>query len=468
MSAFDYDLVVIGSGPGGYVAAARASALGLKTAIVEKDPKLGGTCLHRGCIPTKALLHAADVYHELKEAPKIGIKTEGVKVDWSAVQKYKDRVIATNAGGVSHLMKGRKVETISGFGKLRDKNTVSVTLNAGGEKEIKAKFVLIAVGSTPRDLPFASFDGKQILSSDHILELKEIPGSLAIIGGGVIGIEFASLFARFGTEVTILEAMPRILAPADLAVSKELETQLKGHNVKIHTGISISDVSKNKKVVTTSFTKGSGEEVTVESELLLLSVGRAPLNKNIGLESTNVKLDGRNFIEVNGHMQTHEPNIYAIGDCVNTPWLAHIASAEAINAVEHMLGKNPGIINYTHTPSCVYSEPPVAWSGLTEEEAKEQGYDVKIGKFDFIRNGKAGILNKKRGFVKFVTDKIYGEILGVHIIGPEATDLLAEPAFAMQNELTIDDIAKTIHAHPTLYEAIYEAAAVATDQAVHG
>lgn len=467
MTNFDFDLVVIGSGPGGYVAAARASALGLKTAIVEKDKALGGTCLHRGCIPTKALLHAADTYHEMKDASKIGISAEGVSIDWAKVQKYKDRIIQTNASGVTHLMKGRKVEVFSGFGSLKDSHTIGVESD-GASKTISSKFILLAVGSTPRDLPFAKFDGARVLSSDDILELKSIPGSLTIIGGGVIGIEFASLYARIGTEVTVLEALPRVLAPADEDVSKELATQLKGTGVKIQTNVNVKSVKANKSTVTTSYQTESGESMDVKSELLLLSIGRSALTSGIGLENTQAQLDERQFIQVNAMMQTDEPNIYAIGDCVNTPWLAHIASSEAITAVEHMCGKNPGEINYTHTPSCVYSEPPVAWSGLTEQEAKNQGHDVKIGKFDFIRNGKAAILGKKRGFVKFVTDKKHGEILGVHIIGPEATDLLAEPAYAMQNEMTIDTIAKTVHAHPTLYEAIYEAAAVATDQAVHG
>lgn len=467
MTTYDFDLVVIGSGPGGYVAAARASALGLKTAIVEKDKALGGTCLHRGCIPTKALLHAADSYHEMKEASKIGIKVEGVSVDWPAVQKYKNRVIQTNAGGVSHLMKGRKVEVLSGFGSLKDPHTVSIT--AGNKsKDISSKFILLAVGSKPRDLPFAKFDDPRILSSDDILELKSIPGSLTIIGGGVIGIEFASLYSRLGTEVTVLEALPQILGPADEEVAKELATQLKGTGVNIQTNVKVSGVKTTKTTATISYQTSTGEAVDVKSEFLLVSVGRGALTSGLGLESTKASVDERNFIRINSMMQTDEPNIYAIGDCVNTPWLAHIASSEGITAIEHMCDKNPGEINYTHTPSCVYSEPPVAWSGLTEKEARDQGHDVKIGKFDFIRNAKAAILGKKRGFVKFVTDKKYGEILGVHIIGPEATDLLAEPAYAMQNEMTIDTIAKTVHAHPTLYEAIYEAAAVATDQAVHG
>jgi len=462
-----YDLVVVGAGPGGYVAAARASSLDLKTALIEKDSALGGTCLHRGCIPTKALLHAADTYSELKEANKIGIMTDGVRVEWDKVQKYKARIINTNAGGVQHLMKSRKVDVFNGFGRLKNNKEVEVESADGKKNILSAKHILLAVGSTPRELPFAPFSNPRILSSDTILELDQIPGSLTIIGGGVIGIEFASVFVRFGTEVTVLEALPRVLAPADPDCSKEMVTQLEAQGVKFHTNVKVSDIKVKGKTVKTSFAGADSKVVVIDSDYVLVSVGRAPLTSNIGLEKTKVKLD-RGFIAVNGYMQTHEPSIYAIGDCINTPWLAHIASAEAVLAVEHMAGKNATPINYDHTPSCVYSEPQVAWSGLSEEEAKKRGYEVKISRFDLIRSGKAGILGKKRGFIKFVTDTKYGEILGVHIIGPQATELLAEPAFAMQMEATIDDIANTVHAHPTLYESIYEAALVATNRAVHG
>lgn len=462
-----FDLVVIGSGPGGYVAAAQAGSLGLKTAIVEKDALLGGTCLHRGCIPTKALLHAADTYTEIKEASKIGISTEGVRVEWDKIQKYKQRVVSTNAGGVQHLMKTRKVEVIAGFGKVLSPNKVSVKAADGKTSEIEATNILIAVGSTPRALPFAPFNHARILSSDTVLELDHIPGSLTIIGGGVIGIEFASIFARFGTQVTILEALPRILAPADADCSKEMAIQLEQQGVKIFADVKVSKIDAKAKSVQIQYANAKGESAVSESEYVLVAVGRAPLTNDIGLDKTKAKIE-RGFVAVNQFMQSDEPSIYAIGDCVNTPWLAHVASAEGILAVKHLAKKNPTALNYDHTPSCVYSDPPVAWSGLTEEEAKKRGYEVKISKFDFMRNAKASILGKKRGFVKFVTDAKYGEILGVHIIGPSATELLAEPAFAMQMEATIDDIAHAVHAHPTLYESIYEAAAIATGNAIHG
>lgn len=464
--ARQYDVVVIGAGPGGYVAAARASALGLKTAIVEKDKALGGTCLHRGCIPTKALLHAADTYDEVKHGSLIGIKTSGVEIDWAEVQKYKERIINTNAGGVAHLMKSKKVDVFFGFGSLKDKNTVLVK-NEAGVETLSTKYVILAVGSKPRALPSADAKSNRILNSDSILSLKTIPGSLTIVGGGVIGIEFASVFARFGTKVKVIEALPRILAAADPDCSKELRLQLEKQGVSFHTNARIEAIKEKSGQAHVLFNEADGKALQHDSDYVLVSVGRQPLTDGIGLENTKAQLD-RGFVVVDGAMKSQESNIYAIGDCVNTPWLAHIASKEGVIAAEHIAGQKPVPLNYDHTPSCVYSEPPVAWAGLTEEEAQKRGYDVKVGKFDFMRNGKASILQKNRGFVKFITDKKYGEILGVHIVGPQATELLAEPAFAMQMEATIDDIADAVHAHPTLYEALYEAALAAVDKPLHG
>lgn len=462
-----YDLVVIGGGPGGYVAAARASSLGLKTAIVEKDKQLGGTCLHRGCIPTKTLLHAADVYQGMKEAPKLGIKTEGVHVDWKQVQKYKSRIISTNAGGINHLMKSRNVDVYTGFGKLVGKTDILVESENGDSVKLEAKNVLLAVGSKPRELPFAPYSNERILNSDSVLELDSIPGSLTIIGGGVIGIEFASIFVRFGTKVTVLEALPRILEPADADCSTELVLQLEKQGVKFHTDVRVESVTDIDDGVKTSFVNSDDQALVQESEYVVVAVGRAPLTQDIGLLENQIQTE-KGFVVINEWMQTTSPDVYAIGDCVDTPLLAHVSSAEGILAVEHMAHHETTPINYDHTPSCVYSDPPVAWSGLTEKEAIARGHNIKIGRFDFVRNAKAAILGKKRGFVKFVTDAQYGEILGVHIIGPEATDLLAEPAFAMQMEATIKDIAHTVHAHPTLYESIYEAARVAAGEAIHG
>jgi len=471
-----YDVVVIGSGPGGYIAAARAGALGLKVAVVEKDKLLGGTCLHRGCIPTKALLHAADVVGEIKDAARMGVMVEGVKVEWDKVMGHKRQVITSNAGGVAHLMKHRKVDVVSGFGRVDyagGKRTVVVKGDDGKESVLVTNAVILAVGSKPRELPFAKFDGERIMSSDHILDIQKIPGSLAILGGGVIGIEFASLFARLGTKVTVLEMLPRIVAPADPDSSKLLADELSKQGTDIKTDVKVTSIERKGNEVYTSYLNKDGSQATLTTEYMLVAVGRPPLTTGIGLETTSAQLDKAGFVGVDGMMQTSQPGLYAIGDCVNTPWLAHVASAEGMIAVEHIahtLGKGPApaALNYDHTPSCVYSEPPMAWSGLTEEEAKKRGYDVKVSKFDFAKNAKAAILLKKKGFVKFIVDAKYGEILGCHIVGPQATDLLAEPALAISAELPIEELARTVHAHPTLYEAIWEAASMASGRAAHG
>jgi dihydrolipoamide dehydrogenase len=476
MSSPVYDVIVIGSGPGGYIAAARAGALGLRVAVVEKDKLLGGTCLHRGCIPTKALLHAADVVGEIKEAARIGIMVEGVKVDWEKVLGHKRQVVSSNAGGVAHLMKGRKVDVITGFGRVNfggGKRQVIVRADDGKETTLETQNVILAVGSKPRELPFAKFDGERVMSSDHILDIDHIPGSLAILGGGVIGIEFASLFARLGTKVTVLEMLPRIVAPADPDASKLLADELSKQGCDIKTNVKVTSIERKGNEVFTSYQNPDGTQATLTSEHILVAVGRPPLTQNIGLETTRAQSDKAGFVVTDGMMMTAEPGLYAIGDCVNTPWLAHVASAEGMIAVEHIahvMGKGPApaALNYDHTPSCVYSEPPMAWSGLTEEEAKKRGYDVKVSKFDFAKNAKASILLKKRGFVKFIVDQKYGEILGCHIVGPQATDLLAEPALAISAELPIEELARTVHAHPTLYEAIWEAASMAVGRAAHG
>ncbi len=477
MSTATYDVVVIGSGPGGYIAAARAGALGLKTAIVEKDKLLGGTCLHRGCIPTKALLHAADVVSEIKEAARIGVMVEGVKVDWDKVMGHKRQVVTSNAGGVAHLMKSRKVDVIAGFGRVEfsgGKRRVIVKGDDGKETAVETKNVIIATGSKPRELPFAKFDGERIMSSDHILDIQKIPGSLAILGGGVIGIEFASLFQRLGTKVTVLEMLPRIVAPADADSSKLLADELNKQGCDIKTEVKVTSIERKGNEIYTSYQNKDGTAATLTTEYILVAVGRPPLTQNIGLEGTKAQTDKAGFIVVDGMMQSAEPGLYAIGDCVNTPWLAHVASAEGMIAVEHIafLEKKtttmPAALNYDHTPSCVYSEPPMAWSGLTEEECKKRGLEVKVTKFDFAKNAKAAILLKKKGFVKFITDPKYGEILGVHIVGPQATDLLAEPALAISAEMPIEELARTVHAHPTLYEAIWEAASMAAGRAAHG
>ncbi|MEM7402446.1 MAG: dihydrolipoyl dehydrogenase [Myxococcota bacterium] len=466
-----YDLVVIGSGPGGYVAAARAAALGLQTALVEKDSALGGTCLHRGCIPTKALLHAADLYSDMQHAHQIGMTTKGVSVDWSKIQRNKQRIVDTNAGGVQHLMKSRGVQLHNGFATLQSPTQVCVQPTQKGKPyTLNTKHVLLAVGSTPRALPFAPFDQSsgRILSSDGVLQLPEIPGSLAIVGGGVIGVEFASVYARFGCQTTILEATDRLLPTADEACSQELAKQLTQQGIQIHTQVQLQEINARKQSASVKFAQANGKQAVCKAQYVLVCIGRAPLTDNIGLQHTQLQLDSRGFVQVNPYMQTHQDNIYAIGDCVNTPWLAHVASAEGLLAVNHMAQQPAAPLNYDHMPSCVYSDPPVAQCGLTQQQAQQAGYKVQVSQFPFARSGKASILGKKGGFIKLITDTQYGEILGAHIVGPQATELIAEPAFAIQLEATVDSLASSVHAHPTLYEAIYEAACMATGQAVHG
>jgi dihydrolipoamide dehydrogenase len=460
--ASSYDLVVIGAGPGGYVAAIRAAHLGLKVALVEKDKKLGGTCTLRGCIPTKALLHSADVLSELREAKQHGIVAGEIGFDWAGVQKTRAKVVDKNTAGISYLMKQNKIDVLAGKGTLKAKGTVSVE----GVGDVTAKNIIIATGSVPRSLPFIKIDGKRFVSSDEILELAAPPKSLLILGAGAVGVEFASIYSRFGTECTIVEMLDRPLPNEDHEVCEEFAKALKKRGIALHTETKLEKaVVEGDEVVATLVTKTGTQ--TVRAEMCLVAIGRAPVTGGLGLEQAGVKLTKNGFIEVNGHMQTSVPGVYAIGDVVPTPLLAHVASAEAMVAVDHLAGKNPKPLNYLETPSCTYSDPEVASVGLTERAAKERGYNVKVGKFPFSALGKARIIGKSEGFVKVVADARYDEILGVHIIGPHATDLIAEACVALRTETTTEELAHTIHAHPTLPEAILEAAHAALGRAIH-
>lgn len=451
-----FDVVVIGAGPGGYVAAARAGALGLKTALVEKDPYLGGTCLHVGCIPTKALLHAADTLTEFKEASRFGITAEGVKVDWKKLMDHKSGVIKGLANGVTGLMKARGVTVFQGFGRMENSGTV-VVQGKDGTTRLQARKTILATGGEPRPLPFAPFDGKRVLSSDHVVNLEALPQSMVIIGGGVIGLEFASFLSRMGTAVTVLEFAPTILAIADEDVIKELHAGLVRSGVTIHTNAKVQAVEPGKDDVTVRALMPDGSVQAFKAEKCLVSVGRQPVIGKLGLENTKVKVD-RGHVIVGDRQSTADENILAIGDLRPGPWLAHVSSAEGVVAAERVKGLSPEGIDFVKVPSCVYTEPGVAWCGLTEKEARAKGHNVKIGRFSFGASGKASILLKKRGFIKLVTDAKYGELLGAHIIGPGATDLIAEPAFALKIDATAEDLARTVHAHPTLYEGIMEAA----------
>ena len=456
MADTQYDVAVIGAGPGGYVAAIRAAQLGMKAAVIERG-ELGGVCLNVGCIPTKAMLHSAELLDEAKEGKRVGVVADNVQVDWAGVMSHKERVVKQMTGGVGSLMKKNRIDVIKGFGKLASPTSIAVS-GDGGNQSVNARNIIVATGSAPKSLPFAQIDEEVILSSTGILALKEVPKRLVIIGGGVIGVEFASCYRSFGSEVTIIEALPRLVTAEDEEISAELEKAFNRRGIKSFLSAKVAGCDRSEDGVVVTFTDKTGKEQKVQGDKLLLAVGRGPLTKGIGLEEVGVKTDQRGYIVVNGMMQTNVPSVYSIGDCVPTPWLAHVASAEGILAVEHMAGRHVEPINYDKIPGCTYCTPEIGSIGLSEAEAKERGYDVKVGKFPFSANGKAAILATRTGFVKIVADKKYDEVLGVHIIGPTATELIAEGGMALWHEATGESMVHTLHAHPTLYEAIGEAA----------
>jgi len=451
------DLVVIGSGPGGYVGAIRAAQLGLSVAIVEKDDRLGGTCLLRGCIPTKALLHSAELVDEIRHAAEHGIRIEGVSIDFPQVMKRKEKMVDKSAAGVGYLMKKNKIEVVKGTGRIEGAGRVAVAAAGGAVTTIETRFILIATGSVPRGLPGVQVDGRRIVTSDELLEIREIPKSLIVLGAGAVGVEFASVFRSMGSEVTVVELLPRFLPIEDEEVSKEFEKVFRKR------GITCLADTRMTKVETTDAgarcqVQRKGETSTIEAAMLLVAVGRAPYLEGLGAKEAGVAISERGFVEVNEWMQTNVSGIYAIGDVIPTAQLAHVASAEAIVAVEHMAQAPTRPINYRTTPSCTYSDPEVASVGLTEAAAREAGYDVAVGKFPFSASGKARILDASDGFVKIVSEKRYEEVLGVHIIGPRATELIAEAGLMIQTECTVEEVARLMHAHPTLSESVMEAA----------
>jgi dihydrolipoamide dehydrogenase len=451
-----YDLIVIGSGPGGYSAAVRAGQYGLKTAIIEKDAKLGGTCLHVGCIPTKALLHTAEIWERFLHSEEEGILCENPRVDYPKVVDRKNKIVAKHAKGVEFLMKKNKVDVIKGYGVLKGNGRVEVTGDQGTQT-LEAKNIILATGSEARMLPGLKPDASRILTNIEILNLTAIPKSLAIIGAGAVGVEFASVFNRLGTEVTILEMLPRIVPVEDEEVSKELERVFKKNKIRIETGAKVESVQIVDACCRIAVTLSNGKKETLDAEKLLVAVGRKPNTEKVGIENTKIELD-RGFVKVNQWQQTAEPGVYAIGDIVaGTPQLAHVATREGMVAVAHMAGKPVTPINRNRIPGATYTEPGIGSVGLTEAQARAEGYSVKVGKFPFQADGKASILGRHDGFVKVVADEKYGEILGVHIIGPEAFELIAEAVAAMEAEATVETMMQTIHAHPTLYEALGEA-----------
>jgi dihydrolipoamide dehydrogenase len=451
-----YDLIVIGSGPGGYSAAIRAGQYGLKTALIEKSPYLGGTCLHVGCVPTKALLHTAEVWDYFLHPDAQGISCQDPRLDYLKVLERKNKIVMSHAKGIEFLMKKNKVEVLKGYGRLKGRGQVEFT-NDAGTQVLEAKNIILATGSEARMIPGLVPDEKTIVTNIEILSTKAVPKSLLVIGAGAVGVEFGSIFKRFGSTVTIFEMLPRLVPVEDEEVSKELERQFKKQGISVETGAKVLEVQRTATGVTLQVQLSNGKVQPFEGEMLLVAVGRKPNTENCGIENTRIELD-RGFVKVNQYQQTAEPNVYAIGDIVaGTPQLAHVATMEGMVAVAHMAGKAATPINKNRIPGCTYTEPGIGSAGMTEKQAREKGYDVKVGKFPFAGNSKASILGNHGGFVKIVADAKYGEILGVHIIGPHAYELIGEAVTAMEAEATVETMMATIHAHPTLYEAVGEA-----------
>ena len=456
-----YDVAIIGSGPAGYTAAIRAGQYALKTALIEKDGFLGGTCLHVGCIPTKALLFNAELWDHLKDAKEFGI--EGVdarKLNWAAIQERKSKIVSKHAKGLEFLMKKNKVETVKGYGKLTGPAqngiiTVEVA-NDGKSSQLKAKNVLLATGSEARMLPGIEADDR-VLTNIEILSLKEMPKSLVIVGAGAVGVEFASIYRSFGCEVTIIEMLPRLVPVEDEEVSKELARVYRKRGIAFHTSAKVDKIEKTKSGIAVTIS-AEGKQQKIEAEKILIAVGRKPRTENIGLEKTKIKPE-RGFIQTDSWMHTAEPGVYAVGDIVlGSPQLAHVGAMEALVAVAKIAGKPCKPINPEHIPGATYCHPEIGSVGLTETRAREAGYNIKVGKFPFTANSRASIVGQHEGFIKIVSDADYGEILGVHIIGPQATELVAEAVAAMELEATVEDLVWTIHAHPTLAEAMLDAA----------
>ena len=461
----DFDVIIIGSGPGGYVAAIRASQLGMKVGVVEKE-NLGGICLNWGCIPTKSLLKSAQAYEYAVHAAEYGVSIVGeVKPDFEAMVKRSRGVADGMSKGIQFLFKKNKIETIAGFGKLAGKNTVEVTLEDGSKKSITAKHIILATGARSRQLPNLPQDGEKIIGYRKALTLGKQPKSMVVVGSGAIGSEFAYFYQSIGTDVTLVEFMPNIVPLEDEEVSKQLERSFKKMKMKVLTASTVESVDTSGDLCKVLIKTKKGEE-TVEAEVVLSAVGITPNIENIGLEETGVVVEnGR--IKVDEFYRTNIEGVYAIGDIIATPALAHVASAEGIVCVEKIAGHHPEPINYGNIPGCTYTNPEVSSVGMTEAKAKEAGYDIKVGKFPYSASGKASAAGQKDGFVKLIFDAKYGELLGAHMIGGNVTEMIAEMVVAKKLEITGHELLKTIHPHPTMSEAIMEAAAAAYDEVIH-
>ena len=470
--ATEYDVVVIGSGTGGYVAAIRAAQLGLRTAVVEREPVLGGTCLNWGCIPTKALLehaHALKIARDWKEwGLTIGEATIGI--DMAQVQARKDKIVKGLTGGVELLFRKNKIEWIKGSGRLAGGGTVEVT--GASPQTLKAtKEIIVATGSQPRSVPGIEIDRKRIITSDEAIGLRAIPKSLVIMGSGAVGVEFASIFRRFGSDVTIIELLPRLVPIEDEAVSAELERSFKKQGIKVMTATKVTSAKASADGVSLDAQTADGKSVSLSAEYLLVATGRGPVTSGLGAEEAGLTLD-RGYIKVNERFETGVPGISAIGDVITFgkpghPQLAHLSSAEGVALAERIAGQPFRAINYDQIPGCTYCDPEIGSIGLTEKAAQARGYDVKTGTFKFSVLARARIAGETEGFVKIVFDKKYDEILGVHMIGPRATELVAEAGVALRLECTVEELIRTIHAHPTMSEAVGEAAHAAHGGAIH-
>ncbi|WP_340154297.1 dihydrolipoyl dehydrogenase [uncultured Winogradskyella sp.] len=454
-----YDIIVLGSGPGGYVAAIRASQLGLKTAIIEKE-SLGGICLNWGCIPTKALLKSAQVFEYLKHAEDYGLKVQGAEHDFDAVVKRSRGVADGMSNGVKFLMKKNKIDVIEGFGTLKTGKKIDVD-----GTEYSADHIIIATGARSRELPSLPQDGKKVIGYRQAMSLETQPKKLIVVGSGAIGVEFAYFYNSMGTEVTIVEYLDKIVPVEDNEVSKQLERSFKKNGIKIMTSAEVTSVDTSGKGVKATVKTKKGEEI-LEADILLSAVGIKSNIENIGLEDVGIAVD-RDKILVNSFYQTNIPGYYAIGDVTPGQALAHVASAEAILCVEKIAGQHVEALDYGNIPGCTYCTPEIASVGLTEEQAKAQGLDVKIGKFPFSASGKASAAGNKEGFVKVIFDAKYGEWLGCHMIGAGVTDMIAEAVLGRKLETTGHEVLKTVHPHPTMSEAVMEAVAAAYDEVIH-
>jgi len=461
-----YDLVVIGAGPGGYVAAVRAAQLGLRTAIVERDRALGGTCLLRGCIPTKFLLQAAQHKDDLARLGTYGLGVGQVTHDWKKTLDEKTKVVRRLSAAVGGLMKKGKIEVHAGHGRLNGASEVKVALNDGGEAVLATRFALIATGSRPKMLPFLERDGKRVITSDEALELPAIPESMIVVGSGAVGSEFASIYRSFGTEITLVEALPRLVPTEDEDVSAELAKAFGKRGIRTMVNALLESAEVSGAGVTVRL-KADGKPESLTARVLLVAVGRGPVSSDMGLETTRIQPDTAGFLPVDPYMRTAEADVYAIGDVVPTPGLAHLASKEGILAVEHMAGLPARPIRYETCPNAIYCDPEIASVGYSEAKAKEKGYEVKVGRFPFSHSSKAMISGHQEGFVKIVADARYDEVLGVHVIGPKATELIAGPVVGMTLETTAEEMFRAIHPHPTLSEAIMEAAENLHGESIH-